>query len=162
MRAYRYTVPDGYYAGEVEDHGLLPANATHVPPESLEGFIPHWTGEGWELVEDHKGKQGYLDGQPHTIKDYGPPPEGWSDTPPPPTAAEIAAQRRAEILARLAEIDAASVRPLRAIAQGDDMQTDHDKLAVLDAEAVALRTELAELPALIESVSEESESVTQC
>ena len=54
-------------------------------------------------------------------------------------------ERRAAILARLAEIDAASIRPLRAIAQGEDGQADHDKLAALDAEAAALREELAGL-----------------
>jgi hypothetical protein len=46
---------------------------------------------------------------------------------------------------RLAEIDAASVRPLRAIAQGETVQADHDKLTELDAEAAGLRVELAGL-----------------
>jgi hypothetical protein len=44
----------------------------------------------------------------------------------------------------LAEI-AASVRPLRAIAQGDAVQADHDKPAALDSEAAELREELAGL-----------------
>ena len=56
-----------------------------------------------------------------------------------------AAARRAEILARLAEIDAASIRPLRAIADSTAAQADHDKLAALDSEAAALRAELAGL-----------------
>jgi hypothetical protein len=63
--------------------------------------------------------------------------------PPQPTPEELAARRRAEILVRLAKIDAASVRPLRAIAQGEDVQADHDKLAALDAEAAELRADLA-------------------
>jgi hypothetical protein len=63
-----------------------------------------------------------------------------------PTAAQLATQRKAEIISRLAEIDAASVWPLRAIAQGEDVQADHDRLAALDAEAAGLREELAELP----------------
>jgi hypothetical protein len=50
-----------------------------------------------------------------------------------------------EILTRLTEIDAASVRPLRAIAQGDAVQADRDRLAELDAEAADLRTELSVL-----------------
>jgi hypothetical protein len=54
-------------------------------------------------------------------------------------------ERRAAILARLAEIDTASVRPLRAIAQGEGVEADHAKLAALDSEAAALRTELAGL-----------------
>jgi hypothetical protein len=54
-------------------------------------------------------------------------------------------ERRAAILAQLTEIDAASVRPLRAIVQEEAIQADHDKLADLDAEAAELRTELAGL-----------------
>jgi hypothetical protein len=77
-------------------------------------------------------------------------PEEWAaahpvPTPPPPTPEELAVVRRMEILARLAEIDAASVRPLRAIAQGEAVQADRDRLAELDAEAATLRTELAGL-----------------
>jgi hypothetical protein len=60
-----------------------------------------------------------------------------------------AAARRVEILARLAEIDAASIRPLRAVADGTAEKADADKIAGLDAEAAALRAELAdELKAL--------------
>jgi hypothetical protein len=54
-------------------------------------------------------------------------------------------ERRAAILARLAEIDTASIRPLRAIAQEEATQADHDRLAALDAEAAELREELAGL-----------------
>ena len=55
------------------------------------------------------------------------------------------AQRIGEIGARLKEIDVESVRPLRAISAGTDTQFDRDKLADLDAEAEALRTERAGL-----------------
>ncbi|MDR2800412.1 MAG: hypothetical protein LBB52_03990 [Desulfovibrio sp.] len=145
--AYQYTA-DGYFACATEDYGLLPNNATHTPaPDAQEGYIRHWTGAAWEQVENHKGQQGYLDGKPHTIIRYGPYPGGWSTMPPPLTPAELAKQRRTEILARLAEIDAASIRPLRASAQDEAVQADHDKLAALDAEAATLRTELAGLPA---------------
>lgn len=65
--------------------------------------------------------------------------------PPEPTEAEIAAKRVAEIDARLAEIDAASVRPLRAIVAGDETEEDRAKLAALDAEAEALREERKEI-----------------
>jgi hypothetical protein len=61
------------------------------------------------------------------------------------TPEELAAQRKAEILFHLSKIDAASVRPLRAIAQGEAVQADTDKLAELDSEAAALRAELAVL-----------------
>jgi hypothetical protein len=55
----------------------------------------------------------------------------------------LAEHRRAAIQARLVAIDAASVRPLRAIAQDEAVQADHDRLAALDAEAAELRLELA-------------------
>lgn len=72
-----------------EDIWLLPANATRTAPTVVEGKVPRWTGQEWEHIEDHRGEQGYVDGQPHEIKEYGPLPEGWSDTPPPPTIEEL-------------------------------------------------------------------------
>ena len=95
-KAYQYTA-DGYYAEEVEDYGLLPNNATHAAPAHKDGYIPRWTGKKWEQVEDHRGKEGYVGGTPYTIKEYGPLPEGWSDTPPPPTLDEARAAKIAEI-----------------------------------------------------------------
>ena len=87
-KCYQYTV-DGYFAGEVEDYGLLPNNATRTAPTVVDGKVPRWTGKKWEQVEDHKGKSGYVNGHPHEVKEYGPLPEGWSDTPPPPTIEEL-------------------------------------------------------------------------
>ena len=78
--AYQYTAC-GWFAGKVEDYGLLPNNATRTPPPVLEGKIPRWDGVKWDQVEDHKGKTGYVNGQPCTINEYGPLPDGWSDTP---------------------------------------------------------------------------------
>ena len=104
VKCYQYTA-DGYYAGEAEDYGLLPNNATHTTPTVAEGKIPRWDGEKWEQVEDHKGKSGYVNGQPHEIKEYGPLPEGWSDTPPPPTADQLFAALRAARDARIALTD---------------------------------------------------------
>ncbi len=144
MKAYQYTA-DGYYLGECEDFGFLPNNATHTAPEEKEGFISHWNGAAWEQVENHKDEQGYLDGQPYTIKEYGPYPVGWSATPPEPTEDEQLQQEVERIKARLREIDSESSRPLRAIAAGSATVEDTAKLAALDAEAVALRTELAEM-----------------
>jgi hypothetical protein len=66
--------------------------------------------------------------------------------PTPEELAEAAKQwRLAEIAARLAKIDLASVRPLRAIAQGAATDFDGEKLAALEAEAAALRAERAVL-----------------
>lgn len=50
--------------------------------------------------------------------------------------------RRAEIIDRLNQIDAESVRPLRAVLSDTATQTDTDKLAALAAEAEILRGEL--------------------
>lgn len=66
--------------------------------------------------------------------------------PVPPTPDELASQRRAEIIARFTQIDVDSIRPLRAIAQGEATEADKEKLAALDAEAEELRAELAALP----------------
>lgn len=96
--AYQHDA-NGYFAGAFEDYGLLPNNACYTSPELKEGFIPRWNGEVWEQVENHKGKQGYLDGQPYTVKYYGPLPEGFSETPPLPTMEEAKAAKLAEILA---------------------------------------------------------------
>lgn len=60
-----------------------------------------------------------------------------------PSAETIAKQKRKqEIIARLAAIDAASVRPLRAVADGTATDFDRQKLAALEAEAATLRAEL--------------------
>ena len=81
--AYQYDA-SGYFAGEVDDYGFLPNNATYTKPSIKKGFIPCWNGAKWVQVENHTGKEGYLNDEPFTIKEYGPFPDGWSETPPPP------------------------------------------------------------------------------
>ena len=54
--------------------------------------------------------------------------------------------RRAEILAELAAIDAASVRPLRAKTAGTATEGDNARLAALEERAAALRKKLAACP----------------
>ena len=101
---YQYT-SDGYFAGEVEDYGLLPNNATHIAPTVVEGKVPRWTGKNWEQVEDHKGKRGYVNGVLTEIKEYGPLPAGWSATPPAPTTEQLFSTLRAARDARLSATD---------------------------------------------------------
>jgi len=96
--AYQYDAR-GYYAGEVEDYGLLPNNATHEEPLLVDDCIPHWTGETWEQIENHKGRKGFVSGEPKEITEYGPLPDGWSDTPPPPTPKEAMETRLNELAA---------------------------------------------------------------
>lgn len=65
------------------------------------------------------------------------------NTPEPADPAP--SKRPADIAARLAQIDAESVRPLRAKVAGTDTAEDDDKLKALDAEAKSLRLELSAL-----------------
>jgi hypothetical protein len=60
----------------------------------------------------------------------------------PMPADPIPSKRPAEITARLIQIDAESVRPMRAKLAGTASAQDTSRLAALDAEASALRIEL--------------------
>ena len=61
-------------------------------------------------------------------------------------AAKVQPVPRADVIrARLAAIDADSIRALRAVARGKAIKADTDKLDALDTEAAALRAELAAL-----------------
>lgn len=103
--AHQYTA-DGYYAGPVEDYGFLPVNATYTKPlADKDGFTQKWDGDKWEYVEDHKGKNGYLDGKPFEMKQYGPLPDGFTETPPQPTDEDLAGRVRAERDGKLAASD---------------------------------------------------------
>ncbi|SIS49792.1 hypothetical protein [Insolitispirillum peregrinum] len=57
-------------------------------------------------------------------------------------------RRRAEVLARLMDLDTISTRPLRAITAGTATPEDHARLTALETEASALRIELASLSSL--------------
>lgn len=63
----------------------------------------------------------------------------------PPSAAEIAEQKKREITARLDDIDAKTTRPLRAILNNTGTEADKAKLKELERQAKTLRTELAAL-----------------
>lgn len=98
---YQYD-KDGFYLGEAQAfNGLMPNNSTAAQPALQEGFIPQWTGKEWMQVEDHKRLEGWLDGEPYTIKDYGPLPKGFSTEPPEPTLEEKQAAIVGAVQARL-------------------------------------------------------------
>ncbi|BBD09602.1 tail fiber assembly protein [Desulfovibrio ferrophilus] len=62
---------------------LLPEGATETaPPETNEGFVPVWTDNGWEIMEDHRGETHYrtATGEALTIEDLGPLPQGLTDS----------------------------------------------------------------------------------
>ena len=130
---------------------LVPAHATpEAPPEVPEGLAAVWQGEAWALVEDHRGRRGWLDGEPAVVADLGPLPAGWRDTAPEPGPEALAAARLAQVLAELTALDAASARPLRAVLAAQVGGAEPDpadlaRLADLEAQAQALRAELVEL-----------------
>ena len=98
-----------------------------------------------------------LDGFPCTINEseY---PEAWAEVfaylsehpkalvpepvPPPPSPKEVEAARIAGIKAKLAELDAQSARPMRAIAAGTATDDDRKRLAAIEAEAAGLRAQI--------------------
>jgi hypothetical protein len=104
-----------------------------------------YIGSGDALPGDVPGSWIY----PHNITSVAPPTDElgkwkWGgDVWRAVTPEELAEQRKAEIQARLAEIDTASIRPLRAVADNTATDFDRQKLADLEAEAAALRAELA-------------------
>lgn len=139
--AYQYDA-SGYFVGEVEDYGgPLPNNATRKAPQEQDGHIPRWTGEAWEQVENHKGEQGYVDGKPCEIKEYGPYPGGWSDSPPPATPEEDARARMAQIDAEIRELEQKAIRPMLAIETGTDEPYDHERKNELVNQIIDLRCE---------------------
>lgn len=82
-----------------------PVNALRKElPQKLDGFYFGEKNGDWTYIEDHRGKEGYVDGTPYTISDFGPLPDGWSDAPPPPpepTIEERTEQFRAAIQSHL-------------------------------------------------------------
>lgn len=90
-----------------------PANpGTLAPTNALRGDKPvagagYWPAEkdgAWTQIEDHRGKEGWLNGEPFTISDFGPLPNGWSDTAPEPEPViPSATDIRAEALRRINE-----------------------------------------------------------
>ena len=134
----------GYFISEADDFGgFLPAGAVYAaPPSAPEGFIPRFIAGSWIEEESHKGLEGYLDGQPYTIRDHGPLPQGFSLTPPPPTPEEEAALRKNEILVRLAEIDTARSRPMADLLMGQNEDFARQKLEHLEDERAELAAEL--------------------
>lgn len=131
-KAWKYVLPHGYLIGAIETYGHKVINTVFVEPEEREGFWPRWPVENpqatdWEYVENHKGKEGYVDGKPYKVLDYGPLPKGWSDTPPPPpppTPDELEAQFSTLVTTRL--------NAFAAQRQYDDISSA--RLAALSAE----------------------------
>jgi len=179
MDIYNYHPETGEYLGggvaaldplETRKAGLdvflLPANATTTePPEPGDFQWPVWTGAAWELTEDHRGVVMYstATGEVVEITELGPIQAGLTDTAPGEfevwdagtggwvvDLAAANAARVAEIDAALAVLDAAAVRPLRAIMAAEQAGVTPDpdnvaRLADIEADAVDQRGERAGL-----------------
>jgi hypothetical protein len=141
---------------------LPPKNAIRTAPAFAEGKWPVFENGGWTLIDDRRGQEGYLNGQPYKIEKLGPVPDGWTDTPPPPTAEEIKARKTADIQAKLNTYDFKTTRPLRTLnslwRRYDIVNTEVEKeeimsiiadeevyLQALEDKAAAARQELSEL-----------------
>ncbi len=98
-------------------HSLPASPGTLPPPNALRGEMRPapaglWPCEkdgAWEMQEDHRGKQGWIDGEPATVNQVGPLPAGWSDAPPAPkyTLAQVKDMKGAEIIAGANTVKAA-------------------------------------------------------
>lgn len=125
-------------------------NRTILEPNFQAGFWPVWDGLNWDLIEDHRGESGFVNGEFVKISALGPLPEGWSKSPPLPPVVEPdpEVQKQSQIWvieAELEQIDQKSRRPARAILANLGTSADHEKLASLETQATELRAKLAEL-----------------
>jgi hypothetical protein len=105
--------------------------------ELNDGIVPVWKGNEASNSEKFAEVEAYLAEHPEALIDEPKPPE--------PTAEQIAQRERTRITAALDAIDRKAIRPLRAIAAGSTSALDAELIGQLDAEAKALRTELAAL-----------------
>jgi len=139
--AYQYTA-DGYYAGKIDDYGLLPNNATRTAPIVEDGKIPHWTGSAWEQVENHRGESGYVNGVLTTIAEYGPLPDGWSTVAPEKTTDELLASLRSAREMKLSSIYDPAISQLNRDSRQATTEAEQaaiaNKIALWDAWAIAL------------------------
>jgi hypothetical protein len=128
---YAMTIP-----GDPDATGL-PDNAVAVaPPEEIPaGYAPavNASRDGWELVEDHRGQEGWVYGEETKIRAVGPLPEGWSDEAPEPDLSGLTPEDRrqgaymveADPLFQQAQYYQAEADGLRLI--GDDAGADAAK-----------------------------------
>lgn len=89
MRNHYYDENGIYTISAIANAGTIPPDgALRTPPPEREGFWPvlNAAGDGWELVEDHRGEEGWRNGVPSRIEEIGPLSEDWSAEPPKPPA----------------------------------------------------------------------------
>jgi hypothetical protein len=133
----------------------LPADAVSAetvplpPPRAGFARVLTITGDAWEYVEDHRGKQGWRDdGTPQVVETLGPLPDGWSGTAPVPALEAVHAAKQAEIRAgydtALAGVLAGAEATATGVAVGSALMavTDPDGLEYLVERLTARRVEL--------------------
>lgn len=138
------------------------APPTDIPAKS----VARWTGEEWEIVEDHRqtmdeqgrmvegtGTKYWLPSEGDDFrsegrytKELGPLPTGAVLERPEKPQSAIDAEQVLAIKSALDEIDRKSSRPLRAVSAGMASTDDLAALKALEIRAQDLRYELSTLP----------------
>ena len=129
----------GLYRNDV--HSIIPDDAVNITQEVHTALLSAQS-QGKMIQSDENG-------YPIAVEPP-PPPET-----PAPTEIELTQQRIAEIQQQLTTNDLASVRPLRAKVAGTATEFDETRLAELEAQAQALRTELATLNTKLQELSDQ-------
>lgn len=81
---------------------VIPRDCTTVEPVFQEGYTPVWNGEVWNLIEDHRGEQYWLDTdeygtEPHIMEVLGAFPENAVFEPPAKTLGMLKIDKLEEI-----------------------------------------------------------------
>lgn len=80
-----YFNEDGVYTGSAPalDGTEPPDNALRLKPPVKKGFWPVLDRQrtGWDMLEDHRGRRGWLHGYPTVIDRLGALPDGWEKAP---------------------------------------------------------------------------------
>lgn len=132
-----YFDENGVYIGSAPVGGeeFPPLNAIRVAPPERVGFCPVLNAErdGWDMVEDHRGEEGFLDCNWMKIAAVGPLPEGWSATPPPvPPDTRTPEQKRQD--AYMTEADVYRDQALSYEVEAAACRLDGDLAAAVEAE----------------------------
>lgn len=134
-----YFDAEGVYVGSAPANpgADRPANALRAAPPRRDGQWPalNAAGDGWLLLEDHRGRAGWFDGEPAIIDTLGPLPKGWSDSPPSAGDARPPAERRAEAYRATADPHRDAVLGYRLEAEAWELAGDPERAAQATAKA---------------------------
>lgn len=126
---------------------LPPENGTFESvPEASSGFWPVIDPDhhGWHLEEDHRGKEGFVDGEPIKIRKVGTLPEGWTEEPPPFVDTRPPEERRVEAYRMEADPIFEQAMKYQAAAEGLKAQGEYAEAARLEQKAHDLKISFAE------------------